>query len=294
MDKRTCRQCHQAIPDERTAAAKYCSRKCGRTAARNSATTACATAGCVRPVRAKGLCGSHYNQVHKPDRHSKRLMPCAWCGTEVLKHSGGGRKYGVVCSNQCRQYLSTPYCVLPEDHWARWYGKTSAWQAPKTKPRFTSRQCADCPSYFIYENLPKYNSPPLYCSTQCGKRVSERNRRAKGYGVVGEYTRKSFYALVTAVGGMCSYCDVVVEGYADADHVTPVSRGGCNDMSNLTPACRSCNGDKSDMTLIEWAASRAERGLPPRRYDLDTSLPRFSNLTLTDATGIAYRFSLAA
>jgi 5-methylcytosine-specific restriction endonuclease McrA len=254
----------------------------------------CTKDNCDRAQRARGLCSSHYNQEHQPNRHAKKMVACAFCGTEVLKHSGGGRKYGQVCSDRCRQWLATPYCILPADHWARWYGKCSEWIAPTSKPRFTSRQCADCPSYFIYENLPKYNSPPLYCSKQCGKRVSERNRRAKGYGVIGEYTRKSFYALVQAVGGLCSYCDLTIDGPADADHVTPISRGGRNDLSNLTPACRACNGDKSDMTLSEWADSRAERGLGQRRYTLDTCLPRFMHLTLTQATGEPYRFTLAA
>jgi hypothetical protein len=35
-----------------------------------------------------------------------------------------------VCSDQCRQYIATPYCVLPADHWVNLLGKSSAW------PRF--------------------------------------------------------------------------------------------------------------------------------------------------------------
>lgn len=291
-----CQRCNEPIPADRTAAAKYCTAKCGK-AANRTTNKPCSKDGCVKRVLAKGLCGTHYNQDYHPNRHAKKLVACAWCGTEVLKSPHSGRKYGQVCSDQCRQWLTTPYCALPADHWARWYGKASAW-APKptkpAKPRFTSRQCADCPNYFIYENLPKFNGAPLYCSKQCGKRVSERNRRARGYGVIGEYTRKGFYALVAKVGGMCSYCDVFIEGYADADHVTPISRGGCNDLSNLTPACRACNGDKSDLTLTEWAESRVERGLPSRRYHLDTSAPRFRHLTITEACGVPYRYMLAA
>lgn len=90
----------------------------------------CTIEGCERPLRAKGRCTTHYNQLN-PNRHVKKLVPCAFCGVEVLKHSGGGRKYGQVCSDQCRQWLTTPYCTLPADHWARWYGKVSKWK-PKT------------------------------------------------------------------------------------------------------------------------------------------------------------------
>lgn len=255
----------------------------------DSPSKTCTHDGCERALRARGLCSSHYNAAHQPNRHAKKMVECAWCGIEMLKQSGGGRKYGQTCSNQCRTYLTAPHCKLPADHWALWFGKTSQWQAPAPKPRFTSKQCADCPKYFTFENLPKFNSPIVYCSKQCSRRVRERNRRAKGYGAIGQYTRKGFYALVDAVGGLCSYCDRVVGGYADADHVTPVSRGGRNDLSNLTPACRECNGDKGDLTLDEWRESREQRLLEPRRYVLDPADARYKHLVPSKAVGAAWR-----
>jgi hypothetical protein len=91
----------------------------------------CTKDNCERLVRARGLCSSHYNQEHQPNRHAKKTVACAFCGTEVLKGPGGGRKYGATCSDQCRQWLQNPYCPLPADHWARWYGKASAWK-PKS------------------------------------------------------------------------------------------------------------------------------------------------------------------
>lgn len=50
----------------------------------------------------------------------------------------------------------------------------------------------------------------------------------------------------------CQYCGkrgVTLE----CDHVTPVSRGGSNDASNLVTACRKCNRAKRAKTLEEWA-----------------------------------------
>ncbi|WP_371874705.1 HNH endonuclease [Streptomyces fulvorobeus] len=54
----------------------------------------------------------------------------------------------------------------------------------------------------------------------------------------------------------CSYCDapfgpMVV---AEADHVTPLAKGGAHEWSNLTPACRECNRLKSDRDMSEWLA----------------------------------------
>lgn len=97
----------------------------------DSPSKTCTANECTRPLRARGFCGSHYNAAHYPNRHAKRLTPCAWCGTEVMKNSGGSKARRPVCSDQCRQWLTTPYCPLPADHWARWYGKTSTWTPPK-------------------------------------------------------------------------------------------------------------------------------------------------------------------
>lgn len=54
----------------------------------------------------------------------------------------------------------------------------------------------------------------------------------------------------------CAYCG----DYADTvDHVIPTSRGGANIIANLVLACRTCNGEKSDMLLEEWADRWYER-----------------------------------
>lgn len=49
----------------------------------------------------------------------------------------------------------------------------------------------------------------------------------------------------------CQYC-----GSRDnltCDHVLPLARGGGNERSNLTTACRSCNSSKGDRTPNEWS-----------------------------------------
>ena len=52
----------------------------------------------------------------------------------------------------------------------------------------------------------------------------------------------------------CRYCGA--HGVPlECDHVTPLSRGGTNDRSNLVTACRPCNGTKSDRTPVEMGWS---------------------------------------
>lgn len=286
---RLCQQCNEPIPDTRNAKAKYCTAKCGSTASRNSSTRVCTKDECERRVRARGLCATHYNQAHLTKRHSKKLVACAWCGTEVLKYPGGGRKHGQVCSDSCRQYLATPYCVLPADHWARWYGKSSEWKpkpAPGKVPKM-QRECEWCGAG--YET---HQSSAMYCTTSCSRKASKLRRRARECGAPGMYSWTQVIALFLAADRLCAYCDVRIEGQPDPDHVTPLSRGGRNDIGNIVACCHSCNADKCDMTLTEWAEDRLLRGKPALRYELPFNDQRFKHLALDEATGSAWRHQL--
>jgi 5-methylcytosine-specific restriction endonuclease McrA len=49
----------------------------------------------------------------------------------------------------------------------------------------------------------------------------------------------------------CTYCGDA-EGPFECDHVVPTSRGGCNDETNLTTACKPCNAAKKDRLVEEW------------------------------------------
>lgn len=252
-------------------------------------TNNCTLDGCDRPLRAKGRCGTHYNQLN-PNRHAKKLVACVFCGTEILKHSGGGRKQGQVCSYQCRQWLTTPYCALPEDHWARWYGKASAWMAPKPKsvPKMT-RECEWCG--IGYET---HQSVSRFCTERCNRKAAKLRRKAREHGASGMYSLAQVMRLFMAADKACAYCDERIDGLPDPDHVTPLSRGGRNDIGNIVACCRSCNADKCDLTLDEWAIERMRLGKRPLRYVLDFGDPRFKHLTLDPATGSAWRHSVLA
>jgi CRISPR/Cas system Type II protein with McrA/HNH and RuvC-like nuclease domain len=53
--------------------------------------------------------------------------------------------------------------------------------------------------------------------------------------------------------GRCAYCGCKLE-YKDmqADHMRPLYRGGADDISNMLPACRSCNHYKSTLDVEEF------------------------------------------
>lgn len=69
--------------------------------------------------------------------------------------------------------------------------------------------------------------------------------------------------------GRCWYCGVqthmcvarIPEQFC-IDHVVPSSAGGTDDLTNLVPACCTCNGRKGVLSVEEFRAKEARRGLP--------------------------------
>lgn len=49
----------------------------------------------------------------------------------------------------------------------------------------------------------------------------------------------------------CSYCGQI-GGKLEGDHIIPQSKGGTNDLYNLTTSCRRCNRQKKDKSVEEF------------------------------------------
>ena len=47
----------------------------------------------------------------------------------------------------------------------------------------------------------------------------------------------------------CSYCGKPMEAI---DHIVPLTKGGTEDWTNLTSACKSCNSRKNNKSLFEF------------------------------------------
>lgn len=50
----------------------------------------------------------------------------------------------------------------------------------------------------------------------------------------------------------CVYCGSSGKNDLTLDHVIPQSKGGPNTWENLVTACKTCNGEKADMTVEEY------------------------------------------
>lgn len=88
-------------------------------------------------------------------------------------------------------------------------------------------------------------------------RAKTANGRAGKVGAVGLLVGDDIRQAYARQGGICFYCEADLQGGFDIDHMTPLSRGGPNEPSNICCACTHCNRTKSDATADEFIAKRA-------------------------------------
>src|ERR1017187_9238844 len=86
--------------------------------------------------------------------------------------------------------------------------------------------------------------------------VSRRRARKAGNG--GSHTGSEWITLCWFESWQCVYCARVLDAKtATRDHKIPITRGGSDDISNITVSCKPCNSRKSTLTVEEFLARRA-------------------------------------
>jgi len=83
--------------------------------------------------------------------------------------------------------------------------------------------------------------------------VSQRYRRRRRAWLAeaeGNFTPEEFRLKCEAYDNRCFYCDC--EEVLVADHTTPLSRGGSDNIENIVPSCADCNNRKHTMTYDEF------------------------------------------
>lgn len=81
----------------------------------DSPTKTCNHQGCTGALRARGLCSTHYNQQHQPNRHERHDMQCSVCGAPVQRCVRRGQR---VCSVVCRTALLNSQAPTNSYDWA--------------------------------------------------------------------------------------------------------------------------------------------------------------------------------
>ena len=265
----TCETCGAAFATSSTTA-RYCSRDCRILRRMATARTGCSIDGCPNPHRARGLCATHYNQQHQPQRHRPIEVPCAVCGKPVQKQPRGNRK--PVCSLDCRYILTWGESKSERDVRLEAerrshkqlvgpvrFNKTTeppTVTIPATFQRLVSAECRECGTWFIDHVQGRGGTIALTCSDLCARRWERRGRRF--------VTTKVRTAIYDRDNWTCQLChQPVTRDYdpddmwsASLDHITPRSHGGTHDPSNLRLTHRYCNAIRSDARLEDaWFIS---------------------------------------
>lgn len=68
-------------------------------------------------------------------------------------------------------------------------------------------------------------------------------RARKAQALINDFTPQQWKIVKEIYGSKCVYCGQKML-HLTQDHLTPLSKGGNNTLSNIVPACRSCNSKK--------------------------------------------------
>lgn len=80
-----------------------------------------------------------------------------------------------------------------------------------------------------------------------------RYRSRKRANTIHKFTKLQLEQRISVFGFCCAYCG---GSFDHIDHVKPISKGGYHCLSNLRPACKKCNQEKHNKSLLEWLSTK--------------------------------------
>lgn len=146
--------------------------------------------------------------------------------------------------------------------------KPKGWLAPSVKSR------ADNVINFIrkYKKLININKIMIeYVSFDVTQMSSDTKLIGTAYQQGPLYNTNLREFVFSRTNGRCSYCGAKA---TEIDHIIAKANGGTNSTFNLTPACRSCNQKKSNLSLKEFGKLMGKdfSKLEPKKLPKDAAI----------------------
>ena len=90
-------------------------------------------------------------------------------------------------------------------------------------------------------------------------------------------------------GGRCGYCGETPK-QMHIDHIVPKARGGTDELSNLMPACASCNNFKMSFSVEQFRTELYRQVSRARAYSINFRLAERFGLIETKERSIVFHF----
>lgn len=82
------------------------------------------------------------------------------------------------------------------------------------------------------------------------RKLASKNRDHSRRSAEGSFTHEEWIRTCAVFDNCCAYCGA--DSKLTIEHVIPLSKGGTNYISNVIPACATCNSSKNATDVVEW------------------------------------------
>ncbi|CAN7362413.1 HNH endonuclease [Paenibacillus sp. LjRoot56] len=200
----------------------------------------CSVGGCEREHVAKGYCSGHYQRFMT---HGDPLKG----GAEI---SGRNFDNNGKCSVEgCRgAYKSRGYCAK---HYKRLTDHGDVLKSSRNYENNGKCSIENCDSEYHQHDLCKKHFRESNLSRLQVKVYGHKRRSLKRNSMVNDFTAKDWSKSLNHFNNECAYCGCT-DKQIHQEHVVPISRGGSNTITNIIPACETCNTSKGSTLIEKW------------------------------------------
>lgn len=217
----------------------------------------CLVDGCDRSHRARGLCSSHYNKAHQPNRHPKITVSCAECGGPCEKDKSALTRYS-------KSYCPSCWLLSDEQRDAARLrrARIAAERSPSALAKkrlaraaegimghgvWTAGACARCGDTFVRHSS---REPTRWCSRACRNAYRSRSRSLGGLDPRTIFERDGWRCHLC--GKMTDRAKMHPHPMAPTiDHLVPKVDDGGNDAANLATAHSRCNSVRRQYGTVQ-------------------------------------------
>lgn len=235
---------------------------------------------------------------YKQRQRAKKVWPtqCIICGEQLEPPYGAHRRYCAKCKgfgkgkDRLDKWRANPdyhvayvVCCDCGERVDRRYGKQVRCPRCDRRHRLALKSASERRLYRVDLEKSRRNS-----------RHAANRRRALKINAPGSHTADEFVDVLSTFSNRCAYCGgPFADGQVTIDHMVPLSRGGSDNITNIWPACRSCNCSKSDKTTGEYLAWRLANLPDDEDGELFVVIPEEVLVALLRNRGYVMQYKLA-